>query len=392
MLNLALLTPEVQQFIDLHLDRDPVELLLKPSPFPAVSMQEIAGQIQSKRKCRQKLPLWYQTRGIYYPPPLALEQCSSSGTAAYKASLCAGNILADLTGGAGVDSYFFSKNFREVIHIEQSAHLSETAAHNLPLLGAANVRFRCGDGMETIRRETADCIYLDPSRRTRDNRKMFLPQEYEPDFIPHLDLLISRAPRLMIKTSPLIDLKFGVNAFKYVQAIHVVAIKNECKEVLWLLGRAPHPDPSITCASILEARTDHFLFNFSMEENAPPVPLSGPLQYLYEPGAAILKAGAFKLLGTRFELSKLHVNSHLYTSERPVEQFPGRSFRILESLTVREFGQRFKGRQVHISTRNFPENAAFIVKKFRLTEGGDDYAFFTTTEKNKRLALLCAKV
>ncbi|QEC53475.1 THUMP-like domain-containing protein [Anseongella ginsenosidimutans] len=435
-MNLELLNPEVQDFINEHLERDPVQLLLKPSPFPQVSMQEIAEQIQGKRKCRQKLPQWYRTRGIYYPPSLALEQCSSSLTGAYKASLCAGDTLADLTGGAGADSYFFSKNFRKVIHIELSAHLSATAAHNLPLLGAGNIRFICGDGMEFLRKTAQgqtqpasqteqaaqslsqagqaaqplsqagqaaqpgqaqqeampDCIYLDPSRRTRNNKKVFLPSDYEPDFIPSLDLLVSAARQVIIKTSPLIDLRFGLKAFRFVRELHVVAVKNECKEILWILGKEPLPDPLITCATLREEYTNRFDFRLSMEENAAPAPLSNPLTYLYEPGAALLKAGAFKTLGIHFGLAKLHANSHLYTSEDLVEQFPGRSFRLTGRMAVREFGQRFKGKRLHISTRNFPESTPALLKKYSITEGGTGYAFFTTLQNGKRVVLLCEKI
>lgn len=361
-------------------------------------MQELAEQIQGKQKCKQKLPAWYRTPGIYYPPTLALEQCSSAATGAYKASLCQGDKLADLTGGAGVDTEFFSRQFNEAFHLERSETLSRIAAHNLPLLGARNVRFGTGDGLKLLSElPPLDCIYLDPSRRTSENRKVFLPEDYEPDFIPHLPMLRARASRVLIKTSPLIDLKFGLKAFPGVQAIHVVSVRNECKELLWMFGPGQDDSVSVTCVNLQPQETEThadppFVFRIIDEDHAGPANLSTPLKFLYEPNSSILKAGAFKTVASRFGLEKLHINSHLYTSNERVSDFPGRVFHITETLTAREFGQRFKGKHVHVSTRNFPERAPAILKKYAITEGGEDFAFFTTTAKNKRVVLLCRKV
>ncbi len=399
MLNLELLKPEIQNYINDHLSVDAVQLMFQPSPFPGIEMSELAEQIQGKQKCRQKLPEWYSTPGIYYPPSRALEQCSSSGTAAYKTWLAEGDTLADLTGGAGVDSYFFAKVFKQVFYLERARLLTKIAAHNLPLLGEDNIRFLSGDGMQLVHRlgQKLDCIYLDPSRRTRDNKKVFLPRDYEPDFMPHLQGLTQLARRVLIKTSPLIDIHFGINAFRYVRAVHIVSVRNECKEIVWVLGREPDPDPTITCVNLHRGdqmlfQTDPpFTYRLSEETDAPPAKLSEPLDFLFEPNASILKSGAFKTVGRRFSLPKLHANSHLYTYDFPVPRFPGRTFKILEQFTVREFGKRFKNQRVHVSTRNFPERAPAIMKKYGLTAGGDDYAFFTTNPAGKRVVLWCRK-
>lgn len=397
MFNPELLKPEIQEFIHRHRNTDPVQLLLKPTPFPGVSMQELAEQIRGKQKCKQKLPAWYRTPGIYYPPPLALEQCSSSATGAYKATLCRGDTLADLTGGAGVDTWFFSKQYRNVFHIERSEALSRIAAHNLSLLGATNVRFLTGDGLDLLSElPPLDCIYLDPSRRSRENKKVVLPEDYEPHFIPHLPMLRSRASRVLVKTSPLIDLKFGLKAFPGVRAVHVVSVRNECKELLWLFEPGPESDVQVTCVNLHSGEASAhanppFVFRITDEDNAGPASLSSPLKFLYEPNASILKAGAFKTVASRFGLGKLHVNSHLYTSNEHVNDFPGRVFHIIDTLTAREFGHRFKNKQVHVTTRNFPERAPALLKKYAITEGGADFAFFTTTLNNKRVVLLCQK-
>lgn len=395
-MNPELLSTEAQDFINANQHRDINELLLKKSPINNIGINELCEQIYGKQRTRTKLPEWHGTPGIYYPPALALEQCSSANTGAYKASLCSGDTLVDLTGGAGVDSYFFAKRFRRVIHIERDAHLSAVAAYNLPLLGATNVRFVNGDGMEFISggdvdTDKLDCIYLDPSRRAAGNRKVFRPEDYEPDFIPRLAQLISRTRRVIIKTSPLVDIKFGISAFSYVQSIHVVAVMNECKELIWILGKRPVADPSVDCVNITGEEIISFKFSIKEEEEAPAAALSPPLQYLYEPGAAILKGGAFKTLARRLNLSKLHANSHLYTSPRPLGQFPGRSFFVRERFSPRQFGKLFKGRRMHIATRNFPETTASIRKKYGIGEGGNDYAFFTRLADGKRVVLLCEK-
>lgn len=404
-------------------------------------MKELAAQVLGKRKCRQKLPSWFRADGIYYPPLLALEQCSSEETAAYKASLTGGRQLADLTGGLGVDTYYFSRKFSKVLHVEQSEELSAIAAHNLAVLGAKNVRFYRGDGLGILQGETwspggtperngPDCIYLDPSRRDAAGKKVFRPTDYQPDFLSHLEQLLSAAPLVMIKTSPLLDLRAGIEMFRYVRAVHVVAVRNECKELVWMLSRPAESrtepaipdgsnsvDPEIVCVNIrgtgdgnpdIRARTDkpliesprtdglnfnidRFGFSLAAEAALPAAAVSFPCNYLYEPNAAILKAGAFKTLGDRFGLAKLQAHSHLYTGEEPLADFPGRIFRILECLTAREFGKKFKGGKLHLATRNFPGNADLLKRKFRITEGGELYAFFTTLKDHSHAVILCEK-
>ncbi|MGV3509989.1 MAG: RsmD family RNA methyltransferase, partial [Sphingobacteriaceae bacterium] len=226
-MNKNIFNPRVQQFLSEHLKADVHKVALKKSPFEDVSSRELAEQLDSKQRAEKKLPLWFNTPGILFPPKLSLEQSSSELTAQYKSILVKGEKLIDLTGGFGVDAFFFSKVTKEVIHCEQNAELSQLVAHNLQLLGADNIRYINTDSIEYLRNteERFDTIYIDPSRRIQ-TKKVFLLKDTEPDVVKNLPLLLSKASRIIIKTSPLFDIQSGLKELQHVSAIHVVSVKN----------------------------------------------------------------------------------------------------------------------------------------------------------------------
>ena len=203
-MNPEILNPEVQEFINANLREDITRILLKKSPFENVTSKELAGQIESKVRCEKKLPTWFNSPGIYYPPRISIEQASSEETARYKSASLRGDNIIDLTGGFGVDSFYFAKEASNVIHCESNKELSEIAAHNASVLGITNIRFIQADGMAYLREthEEFDTIYVDPSRRV-NSRKVFRLADCEPDVASNLDLLRKKASRVLLKTSPL---------------------------------------------------------------------------------------------------------------------------------------------------------------------------------------------
>lgn len=391
-MNLQILQGEVQDFINSHLSDDIHVILLKGSPFKGVSVQELAGQIESKKIAQKKLPSWFSNPSVYYPQKIHLEQSSSEITAAYKAGLVEGSSLLDLTGGFGVDSFYFSKKIREVIHCEINQELSDVVSQNFKQLQLNNCRVLAEDGLNflTTSKQKFDWIFADPSRRNEQKNKVFLLQDCEPDIARNIELLFDHADRILLKLSPILDITATLKELKHVKEVHCLAVDNELKELLLVLEKGWSDLPRILAVNIQKGKIEKFEAEFPDPGMATFAP---PKTYLYEPNAAILKAGLFNSVSNAFKLDKLHPNSHLYTSQELIS-FPGRTFRILkiEVADKKKLLALIPSKKANITTRNFPQSVQEIRKKFSLQEGGDLYLFFTTNQDNKHVVLLCEKI
>jgi 16S rRNA G966 N2-methylase RsmD len=391
-LNEALLHKEVQQFINDHLKSDLSKLILKGTPFKDVKIQELAAQIQSKSKSRDKLPTWFHTNSIYYPKSLSIEQTSSELTAQYKASLIEGDQLIDLTGGFGVDSYFFAKKFNSVIHCEIDTELSKIVRHNFIQLELKNITSFNTNGIDELSKNETffDWIYIDPSRRDALKTKVFKLEDCLPDVGKHLDVFLERSDNVMIKLSPLLDISLTIKDLKFVKEIHVVAVKNEVKELLILIQKGYEGPSKIKTINIVASGQQTFEGYFPSNAD---VEFSAPKKYLYEPNAALLKSGLFNEVSSELNAPKLHSNSHLYTSDELLD-FPGRRFTILSVFKYNKklLKRNFKPRSANITTRNFHDSVAEIRKKTGIKEGGSDYLFFTTDIEDNSIVIHCKKV
>lgn len=396
------LSPETLAFIDSHRGDDVRTLALQAKKYPAVDMAEAVVQIAGYQIAEKKVPLWAQTAGIRYPQHLSMEQCSSEVTARYKASLVSGDTLTDLTAGWGVDCSFLARNFRCADYVERQETLCRIAAHNFPLLGLPHVRIHCADAVEYLQSmEPVDCLFLDPARRDSHGGKTVAIAECEPDVCRLEPLLVEKGKTVMIKLSPMLDMASALRDLQYVRRIHVVSVNNECKELIILLRKAPDEGGAaageviISCEQVVNNSVhQHFQFTFS-EEKSAGCPLAESVgNYLYEPGASLLKAGPYRLLATRYGVEKLHPNSHLYTSSGLVD-FPGRRFRV---TAVSGFGKKdlkvlLEGvEKANLTVRNFPSSVAELRKKLKLKEGGDTYLFATTLASGEKVLIRGEKV
>ncbi|WP_343486647.1 class I SAM-dependent methyltransferase [Allomuricauda sp. d1] len=389
-MNKNLLKTGVQNFIEKKWNTDIVSVSLKKPFFDDVSQAELAQQLEGKKKSKMKLPTWFKKSGIYYPKKLNLEQTSSETTAAYKAQLVSGKSLVDLTGGFGVDSYFFSKKLAEIFHCEIDAELSKIAAHNFEMLGATNVKIVNQDGITFLNnyKEKLDWVYADPSRRD-DKGRVFRLRDCAPNIPEHFNLIFEKTDNILLKTAPLLDIHQGISELNWVKKIHVVAVKNEVKELLWVLEKGYKEAVEITAVNL---ETQQHIFSFLLEDEKTARPkLSEPRNYLYEPNAAILKAGAFKLVGNRYRLDKLHEHSHLYTSDDLVD-FPGRVFKIEKVGSYSKKSMKtLPIKKANVAIRNFPEAVTTIKKKHKIVDGGNHYLFFTTDYTNNLIVVVCGK-
>ncbi|MBW1297187.1 class I SAM-dependent methyltransferase [Aquimarina litoralis] len=392
-MNDHILHTEVQAYIfeKSNSNIDLTKLILSGSPFEAISAQEIAQQINGRYKAKTKLPLWYDTKGIYYPPTINLEQTSSALTASYKSELVSGTSLIDLTGGLGIDDYFFSQKIAKIIHCELNTELSKIANHNFKTLNATNIETRVGDGLEILKDfNRLDWIYIDPSRRHESKGKVFFLEDCLPDVPSNLDFLFSKSDHILMKTSPLLDINAGLKSLRFVKEIHVVAVQNEVKELLWVIEKDDTEDTIIKTINLQKDTRELFSFSLKGEkDNIANVSL--PKRYLYEPNSAIMKSGGFYSLSKSYEAEKLHMHSHLYTSDNLIE-FPGRRFEIIQSIPYHKKNMKAANiTKANITTRNFPETVSQLRKRFKIKDGGDIYLFFTTNCSNEKIVLVCNK-
>ena len=391
-MNERILHKDVQDFIQQNLKSNLTQLILKGSPFEGVTVQELATQIVSKQKSKQKLPTWFAAERIYYPPKLNLEQTSSEVTANYKACLVNGSHLIDITGGFGVDCVSFSKQFKNVTHCELNAELSQIASHNFKQLGIENIESISNNGINVLQKssEKFDCIYVDPSRRSDVKGKVFLLKDCEPNLPEHLDLLFDKADTILIKVSPILDISSALSELNFVKEVHVVAVQGEVKELLFLAEKNYSGSIDTKTIDFQKNKTKTFDFRFKSEATST---YDFPSKYLYEPNAAVLKSGGFHQVSAQLKANKLHPHSHLYTSENLLD-FPGRIFEIEHVLNYdkKKIKKLVSASKANVTTRNFPKTVQQIRKELKLKDGGHQYLFFTTNLDDQLTCIFCKKI
>ena len=388
----SILSEEIQEFITSNINADVSKLALQKNKFPGTDWTAILNQIASKQKAKSKLPTWFNTSNIYYPSKISVEQTSSEQTAEYKSGLIAGDKLIDLTGGFGVDDFYFSKKINQVTHCEINPELSEIVAHNIKQLKVKNIECFAGDSSEILAKlnQKFDWIYIDPSRRHDAKGKVFMLKDCLPNVAEQLNFYFEYANNIMIKTAPILDITAGLSELKNVKVIHVIALENEVKELLWILEKEYSKSIKIVTINLTKDSVSAFSFELG---NSSITNYSLPKKYVYEPNAAIMKSGGFDEITANFEVEKLHQHSHLYTSDTLID-FPGRAFEIENCFEYNKQNMKsfLENKKANITTRNFPETVENIRKKWKIKDGGNMYCFFTTDANNNKIVLLCGKL
>ncbi len=392
-MNTSILSKNIQDFITLNSSESITKLALQKNPFPDVEWILILNQIEAKAKAKDKLPTWFSTENIIYPSKISVEQTSSEKTAAYKASLISGESLIDLTGGFGVDDYYFSKQFKTITHCEINEDLSAIVKHNFKQLGVENCSFYADDSANVLNNSNQkfDWIYIDPSRRNDAKGKVFMLKDCLPNVPESLDFYFEKADSILIKTAPLLDISAGLSELKFVKNIHIIALENEVKELLFEIHKNYSGSITLKTANILKDKIE--TFEFVLGDDIPFPTYHLPQKYLYEANSAIMKSGGFDEVSTIFQINKLHKHSHLYTSEDLIE-FPGRRFEIEKviSYSKNEMKTELLNQQANVTTRNFPETVENIRKKWKIKNGGNIYCFFTTDKNESKIVLICRKI
>ncbi|MPR36170.1 THUMP-like domain-containing protein [Salmonirosea aquatica] len=394
------LTDGERAFIREHLHDDVPKLLLQKHNPADLDLGKLAGQITARQKARHKLPSWYANDRLLFPPPLSVEQGSSEATARFKASLVSGRKLIDITGGMGVDCFYMSAHFEQTTYFDQLETVAQAAAYNFAQLGVSNrIEVRGEEAIATLDRqpETADWIYADPARRDERQRKVAQLADCTPDLTQVLPVLFRASPNILIKTAPLLDIDLAIAQLQSVREVHVIGLEGECKEVLYTLERGyPRGQEVPIRVRLLNAEgTPLALFDFTRgQEAAVTAQFGEPETYLYEPHAALLKAGAFKTIATQYGLTKLAPHTHLYTSTRWIPDFPGRGFEVVAVCkpNARELAAFVPQGKANLTLRNFPGKIDDLRKKWRLKEGGDVYLFAAELSDTRKVVIVTRKV
>lgn len=332
-------------------------------------------QIEGWQRTRDKLPEIAARIDWWYPVRLSCEQASSEPTARFKAKLVSGDSMVDLTGGAGIDTYYIGQQFREVTYVEHNEELCRLAHHNLPHARVLNMEAEAYAASMPL----MDLVYLDPARRNLQGSKVFRLQDCTPDLTQLLPLLRYRT--LLVKLSPMLDLSALHRAMPMPGETYVLALSGEVKEVLFLSGElALHPG-RISAIDLTYGYS--FCFTPDEETMATPRWADHVMNYIYEPSPAILKAGAYHLLSDRYGVDQLDPNTHLYTSDQLVSSFPGRIWRYLPDRNYRDITQ------ANVLTRNYPISADQLRAQLHIKDGGDLYIIGVRMRGHKHI--LCAE-
>ena len=396
----TLLNQATRDFVAAHAADDVRRLALRGCP-PGVDLPLALDQIAGRQRARTKLPQWAAIEGIVYPPHLSMEQCSSEPTAQYKARLAGqGRLMADLTGGFGVDFSYMARGFSRAVYVERQPRLCQLTSHNLGLLGV-QADVVCDDGIDYLRQtdQHFDLLYLDPARRDDHGARTYGIADCTPDVLAARHLLTERADRVIVKLSPMLDWRKAVAdvGAEWVSEVHVVSVGGECKELLLVMGRGSSAGADgaplrLVCVN------DEQTFETRLSATAQPVAVSGSTvkegSFLYEPNASIMKAGCFAELAERFGVAQLAPNSHLFISAHFIDTFPGRKFVVsaVSTLNKRELKTALQGvTQANVAVRNFPLSVAELRRRLKLRDGGDVYIMATTLADRTHALLVCRK-
>lgn len=403
-----------EEYIHLNREADIRPLALKKAP-EGVDVSWCLRQIEGYQLAKRKLPSWAKMEGIWYPPRLSMEQCSGEPAAEYKRAIAArlaegkkAASLVDLTGGFGVDFAYMAQKFHKALYVERQQVLCDTARHNFQLLGLGQAQVLNADGSEVLDSiETVDVIYMDPARRSCNGHKTIAIADCTPDIVSMQEKLLCKSKYVMVKLSPMLDISQALGVLKNVKEVHVVSVKGECKELLFVLCAVPGDVSAVTfhCvnldtkdAPLIAQRSTHGKAEIAMVTHEW---LRG--RFLFEPNASILKGGMQAEFSAQYGLRQLHPQSNLFVctqkdcksmGEDRLLHIPARSFRIVEATDFSKQALKTILKDTHkgnLTVRNFPATVAELRKKLKLQDGGDTYFFATSLHDGKHALIKCTK-
>lgn len=394
----------IRKFAEEHLFEDTSKLLLSANRHPEIDMVAAVQQIEGKRAAKEKWPTLFDSTGYEYPPRINREQSSSEATARHKSAIASTLVknqqqiqIADLTGGMGIDSMALAHLNNGIQckthYIEHDSELCSLMERNTQALGIKNIETHNEDCIKWIKESatTFDIIYIDPARRDTNGKKVSAFEDCSPNILANLETLRSFSTWIMVKASPMIDITLAEKQLQSVVQIHIVAVHGECKEVLFVCGDKKS-ETEIYCTD-LGHTTKTIQFTRSQESQSQAIYCDGTMgRFIYEPNASIMKGSPYKLMSTTNKIAILDRNTHLYTSDDLIPDFPGRIFEIEKqiSLNKKHIIKELPNRKAHVISRNHPMTAEEIRRQTSIKEGGDKFIIATTVHHTHQ-AFLCSR-
>lgn len=380
---------EIEKFIEENRKKQIPEVVLKLSKVDSYTREFIVNQIHGKQKAKSKYPFLLDIKGFKFPSPRAISQSSSQQTASNKSRfVTSGGKIADLSGGMGLDSYYFSKVADHVDYVEVDAELAALSKNNFEALNAKNIYTHNTDAKNFLENsnEKYDLVFIDPDRRL-SKEKAFKIEDCEPNVAKLLPLIWEKSEQCLIKLSPMLDITQALEELNNCIEVHVVSVENECKELLFLLAKDTTKEPAIITTNLTKHNEESYTFHQSKEKERL-AEFSKPQHYIYEPNSSILKSGAFKSIAYSFGLQKLAVNTHLYTSEKLADNFPGRKIEIIEVFKPK------KGKigKANVVCRNFPLSTDQLKKKYKIKDGGEYFLYACSLNDNSKVFIIGKQV
>lgn len=393
---------QIRSIIEKYRNAPVSEVVLALQKLPSEERTFIAEQINGYQKSKNKIPSFCKNNDIVFPPKLNLEQSSSELTALWKAHniIRKAKTILDITGGFGIDAWAFSRVSEQVAYVEQNESLANIAKHNFRVL-KANIEVYQDDAKHfLLHSDKADWIYADPARRDSTGKSVAQISDTQPNILELLPQIFTKTENLLIKTSPMLDLTQALRELAAVQQVWIIAVENECKELLFHLNKSLYDTSTSNDYSAIPIEAINIANNGSytslkanfLQETSSILTFSAPQKYLYEPNAAIMKAGFFRYIAGYFDVFKLHPHTHFYTSQELKSNFQGRVFEIYQSIDSFDWKNlRKEFSQAHIIARNYPLSVEQIRLQSKIKEGGEFFLIFTTWQENQKGVIVARK-
>ncbi len=386
---------KMMEFVSEHANADVNALRLKYSGKKesqlGFNLEFALLQIEARKKASKKLPEFLSHANFIFPTLLSAEQASNEVVAKFHASLVEySNSLLDLTAGLGIDDMSFAEIGVHVTACEIDTQKCNALSHNAKIIGVADrIRIINSDSIDFIKNVSNkyDVVYADPARRNSYGKKLHALSDCQPDILASMSEILSIAPRLLVKSSPLLDLTQICNTVKDLNHIYIVCFKGECKEVLIDINKDLKFDGVTVIDLDHNGEISRFFTEFNTSNNHLSVTLCDRIKpseylYLYEPNAGVMKTGAWSSLTSKYPaLSKADPNTHIFLSDVFYGDFPGRIMQIISEPDKKEL-KSLKGEKINIISRNHPLSAPQVSKKYSLTSGGERYLYAFRYRKN----------
>ncbi len=393
---------EERQLIKENRGKNPHDVALRLRKSDVVRPSFVAEQVDGWNRLAVKVPSWAEKEGLYFPFSVSLQQCSSESVARWRAQLVDGDSLLDLTGGLGVDCYFMGMECKRVTYVDADERAVSAAKHNYGILGASNTDFVCSTAEEYLEASGGEgqrygTIFIDPSRRSQSGGRVFRVSDCSPDVEKIAGKMLDIADTVIIKLSPLLDVSMLVAQLPKVTDVYAIGASGECKDIVVKLSNKINSiEPTLHSVSVdASGHGEDFKFTMSDEHDTILEVSELVRGYIYEPSPQMMKMGAFKLIGKRYGAKALAKSTHIYTSEKDVEDFPGRRFKVVATYENSKKGIAALKREIDgasVAVRNFPISAEALRPKLKVRENEEIFVYGVTMADGSQKLILCSRV